>query len=111
MSDPTQIALSFEDVREAKLELAFRTFHRANPHVDRMLRTLARRWKDAGKSHLGIGMLWEVMRWQMAFEVSDQEFKLNNNPRSRYARLLMTQEPDLEGIFETRTLTSEEDDP
>ena len=29
-------------------------------------------------------------------------FKLNNNFTAHYARLLMAQEPDLEGFFETR---------
>ena len=33
------------------------------------------------------------------------EFKLNNNYRSFYSRLLMEQEPELAGYFETRTQT------
>ena len=31
-----------------------------------------------------------------------KDFKLNNNYVSRYARLIMAQEADLEGVFETR---------
>jgi hypothetical protein len=30
------------------------------------------------------------------------DFKLNNNYRAHYARLIMHQEPDLDGIFELR---------
>ena len=33
-------------------------------------------------------------------------FKLNNNYRSRYARLIMEQEADLEGVFQIRELTT-----
>lgn len=33
-----------------------------------------------------------------------EPFKLNNDFRSRYTRLLMQQEPELQGFFETRTL-------
>jgi hypothetical protein len=34
------------------------------------------------------------------------DFKLNNNYHSRYARLIMEREPGLDGFFETRGLRS-----
>lgn len=88
-------------------EAAFRAFHEANPHVYRALVELARTAKAQGAAEIGIGMLWEVLRWRLFFETTDRNFKLNNNHRSRYARLIMAQEPDLAGIFEVRELTSE----
>ena len=44
----------------------------------------------------------------MTFEVASKptEFKLNNDFTSRYARLIMQQEPDLEDFFEVRVLRS-----
>jgi len=46
-----------------------------------------------------------VLRWERAMKTTDQtEWKLNNNYTSRYARLIMEQEPDLEGFFVTRGL-------
>lgn len=88
-------------------EAAFQAFHAENPHVYRALVELARAAKEKGKAEVGIGMLWEVLRWRLFFETSDAHFKLNNNHRSRYARLIMAQEQDLAGLFETRELTSE----
>jgi hypothetical protein len=88
-------------------EAAFQAFHAQNPHVYRALVELARAAKERGAAEVGIGMLWEVLRWRLFFETSDGNFKLNNNHRSRYARLIMAQEQDLVGLFETRELASE----
>lgn len=50
-------------------------------------------------------MIWEVMRWQMFLATKDPSgFKLNDHYTSRYARLIMKQEPDLDGLFELRAL-------
>jgi len=50
-------------------------------------------------------MLWEVLRWNRFLATADPEaWKLNNNYHSRYARLLMTNNPELAGVFELREL-------
>lgn len=86
------------------LDEQFKAFHAANPHVYEHLRTLAlnARRKDIT---VGIAMLFEVLRWQYLMATSDasSEFKLNNNYRAFYARLLMELEPELANYFETRT--------
>lgn len=91
---------------EATIEAAFRAFHAANPHVYTTLVRLAREAKAAGRARIGIGigMLWEVMRWHLYLETKGDEYQLNNNFRSRYARLLMEREAELAGLFETRVL-------
>lgn len=91
---------------EAGLEAQFRTFHGKNPRVYEELVKLARSAMAKGKQKIGIGMLWEVLRWHFWLQTTDTEFKLNNNHRSRYARLIMKQERDLDGVFETRELHS-----
>lgn len=109
--DSTIQRLREEPVRRprpaAASEAAFQAFHAENPHVYAALVELARAAKEKGAAEIGIGMLWEVLRWRLFFETTDANFKLNNNHRSRYARLIMAQEPDLAGIFEVRELTSE----
>lgn len=82
----------------------FSEFHRENPDVYRELVKLARKLRDRGHAHYGIGALFEVVRFHRALETTDAVYKLNNNHRSRYARLIMEQEPDLRGFFETREL-------
>lgn len=98
---------AFESMEAApltKLERAFWTFHRANPHVYEILARLAREWVVRKPGHrLGIAALYERMRWEVAMTTSDPHFKLNNNHKAYYARLLM-KEPDLDGLFTTREL-------
>ena len=86
------------------IEARFREFHAANPRVYQTLCSLARYAMQKGKRKIGIGALWERMRWDLWLETTDVDFKLNNNFRSRYARLLMWHESDLAGVFEIRTL-------
>lgn len=88
------------------LDRDFAEFHAENPHVYDALVALARQAKARGHRALGIGMLWEVLRWNRLFDTRrDAEgFKLNNNLRSRYAREIHAREPDLAGIFHLRDL-------
>jgi hypothetical protein len=90
------------------IEETFLAFHAANPWVYDALVRLAREWVRLGRRHLGIGMLFEVLRWEWNRATADpaSDFKLNNNYRSRYARLMMDQEEDLAGLFELRVLTA-----
>jgi len=83
----------------------FEAFHELNPHVMRRLVQMARQAKDRGHHRLGIGMLFEVLRWESMIDTtSSHGFKLNNDLRSRYARRIMEDHPDLDGVFETRRL-------
>lgn len=92
---------------EATIEEAFWRFHGQNPHVYDQLVRLARQAVRRGATHLGIGMLFEVLRWRHTLATGGDEFRLNNNYRSYYARLIMMNERDLEGVFETRRLHPE----
>lgn len=98
MTDP-QLLLVFDATMADK----FRVFHEDNPHVYCTLRRLAREWINrTGKRKLGIGALYERARWDLAIETGDPEFRLNNNFRAFYARLLAAREPDLTDVFELR---------
>ena len=94
-------------VQGATIAEAFLAFHNANPKVYTQLVALARKARQRGAEALGIGMLFEVVRWKALLETRDDgqaPFKLNNNYRALYARLIMERESDLAGIFETREL-------
>lgn len=94
-------------VMRESLQDQFEQFHAENPGVYRKLVQIARSAKSSGKSQYGIGSCWERLRWHLDIETnSSDEFSLNNNHRSRYARLIMEQEPDLKGFFHTRELKS-----
>ncbi len=94
-------------VKGATIQEQFLAFHAANPHVYTELRRMAVNLKGQGTMRYGIGSLFEVLRWRYAMQTQGSAFKLNNNWRSRYARLLMDEVAELDGFFETRELQSE----
>jgi hypothetical protein len=90
-----------------EIDEKFRTFHEANPQVYDELVRLAREALSYRRRRIGIRMCWEVMRWNLTVvRRYDDDFHLNDHFHSRYARLIMDQETDLRGVFETRTLKS-----
>jgi len=88
------------------IQRPFARFHRENPQVYEKLVYLAHKVKATGRKRYGIGSLFERLRWHYHIEMNrpDSEFKLNNNYRSRYARLIMQTEPDLGDFFDLRVL-------
>ena len=88
------------------IEVAFWNFHTNHPEVYEGLVRLAYQAVNAGRERIGIKMLFEVLRWEWiitGLPDASEEFKLNNNYTSRYARLIM-EEPGLGDVFETRRL-------
>lgn len=78
----------------------FSRFHRENPHVYRHLRNYARKLLARGYKRWSIAGLFEVIRYGMAIDTNtDDRFKLSNNYKPLYARMLMLNEPDLDGFF------------
>lgn len=99
---PQQLALLADP-----LDVRFAEYHQANPHIYDAIVALCREWIAAGHERIGIGMVFEVLRWQHGLRAEGDQFAVNNTMRSRYARLVMANEADLVGIFETRTLQSD----
>ena len=89
------------------IDEAFDRFHCDNPRVYRRLVALARKAAGRGARRLGMKMLFELLRWDHLLKTSGEPFKLCNSYTSRYARLIMDREPDLAGIFETRSLSAD----
>lgn len=89
---------------ERSIQERFEAFHEANPRVYAVLVRLAREAVEHGRPRLGMKHLWEVARWQSWTSTEGDPFKLPNDYTSRYSRLIMANEPDLAGYFETREL-------
>lgn len=89
----------------AGIEQAFEDFHAAHPEVYDELVALAREMRSRGYERFGIATIYEVARWRSMLRLgAEGSFKLNNNWRAYYARLIMASEPDLAGVFATREL-------
>lgn len=89
------------------IQVQFERFHRANPHVLTQLEEMIEVWLERGHSGVGIGMLWEVLRWNSGVSTTGDTYRLNNNYRSRYVRLILEKHPEWEHYFQTRSLASE----
>jgi hypothetical protein len=92
------------DYRRSKIERAFLDFHAEHPEVYDELVRLARELRARGYERFGIATIYEVARWRSMIRTGPGGFKLNNNYRAYYARLIMRRESDLAGIFDTRQL-------
>ena len=101
----SQLSLVFD----ASMADRFERFHEDTPRVYESFVALAREWvRRTGGRKVGIGALTERVRWEIAMATSDPEFKINNNFRAFYARLLMLNNSDLRGLFELRTSEADE---
>lgn len=93
-------------VAGATYQQRYEAFHALNPWVLDVLEKLTRDYLAAGRRRVGIGMLFEVLRWQYGRQTTGDEFRLNNSLRSRYARALIALHPEWDAVFETRELTA-----
>lgn len=93
--------------REATIDARFKLFHLDNPHIYHELQRRALALLDRGVEHFGIALLWESMRYDAAIRSEGDAYKLNNDFRSRYARMLLAWKPELVGRLLTRELRSQ----
>ena len=96
----TQPEFTFQS--EDKILLAFKKFHTENPHVLPELVSMAKTLMSRGHKRYGIAGLFEVLRYRHSISTSGDTFKLNNNFRAIYSRVIMEKNPELDGFFETR---------
>lgn len=101
----TQRALSFMTKRGMTIQEQFEDYHAAHPELYLELVRLALDVKGRGRKKYGLKAIAEVARWNLGYhKEDDEEYAINNNYVSRYARLIMENEPELKGFFELRKL-------
>ena len=88
----------------ASIQIRFEAFHALNPWVLRELERRTAECVNGGWKRIGIGMLFELLRFRYGQATRGDEFRLNNNWRSRYVRLLLERHPEWEPLFEVRAL-------
>lgn len=94
--------------RQRKIYERWVEFHALNPHVFEALENLTAKYVARGVTHVGIAHLFEVLRHDLLFQTSryQGEFKLNNDFRAPYVRLLIEKHPEYSNLFELRHLRS-----
>ncbi len=103
----TQDALDYT-VPLTKNEVRFQKFHAMNPRVFELLEWLAKKRITEGAKRISIGDLCERLRWDTTLPTYDpnSRFKVNNDYRSLYARLLIERHPEWDELIERRELRS-----
>lgn len=101
-----QDTFAFEETDH--IEQAFKIFHQDHPEVYHALVRLAKQWRAAGGRKVGIATLYEKLRWEWHISglLDADGYKLNNNYKALYARKIMANHPDLDGVFEVRERTA-----
>ena len=84
------------------IEHAFQAFHAENPGVYELLEGAALAAHTSGARRLGIAKLVEDIRYRSDVRTAGDAFKMNNNFRALYARLLIHRHPELEAVLSTR---------
>ena len=83
----------------------FKEFHKANPHIFKLLVKYAREIKEAGVKKIGISLLIERVRWHGHVKSKSKDgYKISNNHRAFYSRKLMRKYPEFEGLFTTKSM-------
>lgn len=90
----------------SELDKRFWAFHKENPQVFQKLEELTKQAYDRGRKKIGIGMIFEVLRWNSFMATTGDPYKLNNSYRSRYVRILIDKHPEYANLFETRKIKS-----
>lgn len=92
----------FQNIDEGLLR-KFEAFHEENPEVFTCFRLKALKVKNMGFKKYSHVSIIEVIRWER--DVSGgKPFKVNNDFKSLYARLMISQYPHFEGFFELRRM-------
>jgi len=108
-----QLANSTDKIRSTprkSIHDRFTDFHVLNPSVYKAIVEIARVMQGRGIPKMGIALIFERLRWLHFIDTRGAEgFKLSNDFRAEYARLIMRQEPSLAGFFEIRELRRHDD--
>lgn len=79
----------------------FRLFDQTNPHIRVRLVQLIEQHLNHGARRLGIGALFEELRWS-GTETNGDHYRLNHDYRAHYVRALIADHPEWRDLFELR---------
>ena len=95
------------EYRKNALDVKFEEYHRDNPRVWELFVAFTFQLIEAGRRHYSADAVMHRIRWHAAMETTGDEFKINNNHVSRYARMFHKTYPEHVGFFRTRVLRGE----
>lgn len=96
-----------EEQTGRSIDNAFRKFHKENQKVYDMFKEQVFRAMRKGRDKFSANAIINWIRWEVALQVkTEDEYKINNNFSSRYARLFVEDHPEYGYMFNFRDLRS-----
>ena len=95
--------------RAEEIEQAASVYAHANPKVWALFVRFTFQLIHAGRSHYSAKAVFERIRWHVAIDTEADDFKINNNYTSVFARWFHRQYPAHDGFFRLRERPSERD--
>jgi hypothetical protein len=88
------------------IQQRFELYHRRHPEVWELFVQFAEAAKRAGRRHYSSRAILHRIRWEREVDQrADESFKISNLWSSRYARLLISTDPDRwDGFFDLREI-------
>lgn len=92
----------------SRAEERFQAFMRLHPEVFMAFRQRAQHLRERGKRHISADSICHYLRDETPIDARTGQdiYKINNNWSSRFARLLITEDPSFSAYIETRKLRS-----
>jgi len=90
-------------------QTAFEKYCEDNPQVLVVLERFTWEAFAHGHTHIGIDFVHARARWYTSIETTGDDFKLSNNFRPYYARLIMQRHPELRGVFRLRKAAADKE--
>lgn len=102
---PAQVAQPSAQVAQLPTDTIterWQAFDAKNPHVRARLVELVEQAIARGERRIGIGALFEQLRWTDRTETNGDHYRLNHDFRAVYVRALIADRPEWERLFELR---------
>lgn len=93
---------SLFDSLKSDLQIAFDAFDAANPAVYRLFCRFTHELIARGWQHGSADAVIHRIRWEVAMETTDPDWKLNNNFCAGFARKFAAEHPEHRDFFRTR---------
>lgn len=77
----------------------FRNFHNQNPHIYSKFVELAHQIRNTGRKKYSAESIISVLRWDYDIQTTGSRYKISNDWRSMYPRLLAFEQPVFETFF------------
>lgn len=90
--------------RGITMQAKFDKFHADNPLVFQKLLEICLDLYEQGFRRCAIGLVYERARWLHYLQTTDHDYKLSNNYKPFYSRLLMAADSRLQWFFVIRTI-------